>query len=50
MAAVTGPVWTLVTGMLADWVGMGAALGTMAASYVLGMTLLGFVRIDQPPT
>jgi len=50
MAAITGPVWTLLTGMLVDWVGMGAALGTMAASYVVGMALLSFVRIDHPPT
>ena len=49
MAAITGPVWTLLIGTVVDWAGMGTALGVMAASHISGMALLGFMQIDHSP-
>ena len=44
IGAVSGPVWTLLIGLLVDQFSMGAAIFTMAASYVLGMIILSFIR------
>jgi len=46
IGAVSGPIWTILTGVLVDQVGMYAALGTMAASFILGLVLLGLIQID----
>jgi predicted MFS family arabinose efflux permease len=43
IGAVSGPAWTLLTGVLVDQYGMAVSLWTMAASYMFGMVILGFV-------
>jgi MFS family permease len=48
LGAISGPMWTVLTGVLVDQAGMGVALGTMAASFVVGMGLLGLIRVDRP--
>jgi len=47
IGAVSGPVWTLLVGLLVDRFGMAVAISTMAASYLLGMLILSFIRLDQ---
>lgn len=46
LGAISGPIWTMLTGVLVDQAGMHVALGTMAASFLVGMGLLGLIRVD----
>lgn len=45
---VSGPIWTLVTGVVIDKFGLFPAFIVMAASYLLGMFFLAFVKFDEP--
>jgi len=47
IGAVSGPVWTLLIGLLVDRFGMGVAISTMAVSYLLGMVILSFIRRED---
>ena len=47
IGAISGPVWTILIGVLVDQLGMNVAISTMAASYVLGMIILSLIRIDH---
>lgn len=47
MAFVSGPIWTMVTGVVIDKFGITPAFVVMAASYILGMFFLAFVRFDE---
>jgi FSR family fosmidomycin resistance protein-like MFS transporter len=48
IGAISGPIWTVLTGVLVDQVGIEVALGTMAASFIVGMGLLSLIRVDRP--
>lgn len=48
LGAFSGPLWTILTGVLVDQAGMYVALGTMSASFIAGMGLLGLIRVDRP--
>ena len=48
VGAISGPLWTILTGVLVDQAGMYVALGTMAASFIVGMGILGLIRVDRP--
>ncbi len=48
IAFVSGPIWTLVTGIVIDRFGITPAFAVMAASYLLGMVFLAFVKFDNP--
>ncbi|MDP2647438.1 MAG: hypothetical protein Q8P24_21115, partial [Desulfobacterales bacterium] len=48
VAFVSGPGWTLITGLIIDRFGMTPAFALMAASYLLGMVFLAFVRFETP--
>jgi len=50
IGAVSGPVWTILTGVLLEHFGMSAAIWTMAASYFFAMLILNFIRLDKPET
>ncbi|MFQ6078247.1 MAG: hypothetical protein ACE5NJ_03820, partial [Thermodesulfobacteriota bacterium] len=47
VGAISGPIWTILTGVLVDQAGMDVALGTMAASFIVGMGLLGLIRVGR---
>lgn len=47
VGAISGPIWTILTGVLVDQAGMDVALGTMAASFIVGMGLLGLIRVER---
>ncbi|MFB3883858.1 MAG: MFS transporter [Thermodesulfobacteriota bacterium] len=46
VAFVSGPAWTLVTGIVIDKFGVMPAFAIMAASYLLGMFFLAFVKFE----
>jgi MFS transporter, FSR family, fosmidomycin resistance protein len=48
IGAFSGPAWTLLIGVLVDRFGMDVAIWTMAASYIFGMGILSFIRIEKP--
>jgi len=47
IGAISGPLWTILVGVLVDRLGMNIAIWTMAASYLLGMIILSLIRIDH---
>jgi len=49
IGAVSGPVWTLLIGILVDRLGIDVAIWTMATSYILGMAILGLMRFEGDP-
>lgn len=46
IGAISGPVWTILVGVLVDRFGMGTAIWTMAVSYMVAMVILRFIRLD----
>ncbi len=44
VAFVSGPVWTMIAGVVIDRLGFPPAFALMGASYLMGMLFLGFVR------
>jgi len=48
IGAVSGPVWTILTGVLLEHFGMDAAIWTMAASYFFAMLILNYIRLEPP--
>ena len=48
LGAISGPMWTILTGVLVDQAGMHVALGTMSASFIVGVGLLGLIRVERP--
>ncbi|MDP2645031.1 MAG: MFS transporter [Desulfobacterales bacterium] len=48
VAFVSGPGWTLITGLIIDRFGTTPAFALMAVSYLLGMVFLAFVRFGTP--
>lgn len=48
LGAISGPIWTVLTGVLVDQAGMEVALGTMAVSFIVGMGLLGLIQVARP--
>ena len=48
VGVISGPLWTILTGVLVDQAGMYVALGTMAFSFIVGMGILGLIRVDRP--
>jgi len=44
VAFISGPIWTLLTGLVTDRFGFTVAFGLMAASYLIGMIPLAFVK------
>jgi len=49
IGAISGPVWTILVGVLVDQFGMATAIWTMAISYLAAMIILSFIRLDQSP-
>lgn len=47
IGALSGPFWTLLTGVLVDRFGLSPAIWTMAASYMFGIATLSFIRLDR---
>ena len=47
IGSISGPIWTILVGVLIDRFGMGSAIWTMALSFVFGMIILSFIKLDH---
>jgi len=50
IGAATGPVWTFITGMIVDNFGIPPAMVVSAVSYILGIFILGLIKLSPTAT